>query len=73
LFKAFQKEFANFIVSLRKFSGDLAQQGLDLIFRDRHDPLDDPADALRISWVEWAQKNARLVGREYRGGTFDVD
>jgi hypothetical protein len=58
LFKAFQKEFANLLVALGEFSQDFVQKGPDSVFRERHDPRNDPADALRIPRAKWPQKNA---------------
>jgi hypothetical protein len=57
LFKAFQKEFVDLVVSLREFGGDFVQQGTDPVFRKRHDSGDDPAHPLGILRAEWPQKN----------------
>jgi hypothetical protein len=73
LFKAFQKDCADLLVPLGEFGGDSLHQGADLFFGKQHDPVDDPADPLRISRGERPQKNARLVGPEYGGGAFEVD
>jgi len=58
LFETFQKELANVLVSLREFSGDFVQERADSVFRERHDPPDDPARPLRIPRIEGPQKNA---------------
>ncbi len=58
LFEAFQEAIVNVIVPLGKFSGDFIQQRADALFRQRHDPGDDPGNALRIPRNERAQKNA---------------
>jgi hypothetical protein len=62
LVKAFQEDVADLLVTLGKFCGDYVQQRPDLVFWERHDPGDNSADPLRISWAEWPQKYARLVG-----------
>jgi hypothetical protein len=58
LFKPFQKELADLLVSLGEVSKDFVQEGADLVFRERHDPGDDPGDPLRIPRSEGSQKNA---------------
>ena len=73
LFESFQKEFADLLVALGEFGGDFVQERADSLFRQRHDPGDDPADPLGISRIEWPQKNAGLVGLEDGGRAFDVD
>jgi hypothetical protein len=45
-------------VALGEFSGDVGQQGADLVFRDRHDPADDRADLFGAPQIEGPQKNA---------------
>ena len=42
LFEAFQKEFADLLVPLGEFGGDFVQERPDSVFRERHDPGDDP-------------------------------
>ena len=73
LFEALQEEIANLLVALGELSADLGEQFVDAVFRKCHDPLDDRGDALGTTRVEGPQENARLVGIQDRGGTFDVD
>ena len=49
------------------------QEGADSVFRERHDPGDDPGDPLGTPRTEGPEKNARLVGIEDRGGAFEVN
>ena len=72
LFEAFQKEFADLLVPLGELSGDFVQQRADPVFRERHDPGDDPGDPLGTTRTEGPEENARLVGLEDRGCTFEV-
>src|ERR1035437_9207268 len=58
LFEAFQEEIANLLVSLGEFREDFLQEGADSVFRERHDPGDDPGDPLGVSRTEGPQKNA---------------
>ena len=58
---------------LGEFSGYFFQQRTDLAFWQGHDPRNDPAPSLRISWAEWPKKHAGLVGLEYRGRAFNMD
>ena len=58
LFEAFQKELADLLVPLGEVGADLVQERTDLVFRERHDPGDDPADPLGTARIEWPQKNA---------------
>ena len=58
MFESFQKEFVDLLVALGEFGGDFVQEWADSLFRERHDPGDDPADALGISRAEGPQKNA---------------
>jgi len=60
-------------VSLGKFGGNRIQEWADLVFRERHDPGENPASVLWILRSERAQKNARLVRPEDRDRSFDVD
>ena len=48
------------------------QQRADPVFRKRHDPADDPGDPLGTARTEGPEKNARLVGIEDCGCTFEV-
>ena len=73
MFEAFQKEFVDILVPLGEFGADFVQEWADLVFRERHDSGDDPADPLGFSGGERPQKNAGLVGLENRGRAFDVD
>ena len=72
LFEAFQKGFVDLLVSLGEFGGYFVQQWADLVFRERHDPGDNPAGPLGSLRTERPQKNAGLVGPEDRGRAFDV-
>jgi hypothetical protein len=46
------------LVSLGEFGGDFVQERTDSIFRERHDPGDNPDGPLGIRRTEWPQKNA---------------
>jgi hypothetical protein len=58
LLEAFQKNFTDLLVSLGEFRGDFVEERADLIFRQRPDSGDDPANPLRITETEWPQENA---------------
>ena len=58
LFESLQKGFVDLLVSLGEFSGYFVQERADSVFRERHDPGDDPADPLGIARAEGPQKNA---------------
>jgi len=73
LLESFPKEFANLLVSLGEFGRDFIQQRADSVFRERHDPGDNPAGPLAILGIEWPQKNTGRVGPEDRGRAFDVN
>jgi len=73
LFEPFQKGFLNLLVALGEFSRYFAQEWPDSVFRERHDPGDNPARSLGTLRFERAQKNAGLVRPEDRGRAFDVN
>ena len=73
LFKALQKECADLLVALRELSGNSVQQRANPVFRKRHDPGDDPRDALGPTRTERPKENAGLVGIEDCGCTFEVN
>jgi hypothetical protein len=58
LFESFQKGFVDLLVSLGEFGGYFLQERADSVFRERHDPGDNPAGPLGILRTEWPQKNA---------------
>jgi hypothetical protein len=58
LFEPFQKGPVDLLVSPREFGGYLVQERADSVFRERHDPGDNPAGPLGILRTEWPQKNA---------------
>jgi hypothetical protein len=58
LFESFQKGFVDLLVSLGEFGGYFVQERADSVFRERHDPGDNPAGPLGILRTEWPQKNA---------------
>jgi hypothetical protein len=58
LFEAFQKKIADLLVSLGEFSGDVLQERADSVFRERHDPGDNPAGPLGIPMIEGPKKHA---------------
>jgi hypothetical protein len=58
LFESFQKGLVDVLVSLGEFGGDFVQERADSVFRERHDPADNPAGPLRIPLTERPQKNA---------------
>jgi hypothetical protein len=58
LFESFPKGFVDLLVSLGEFGGYFVQKRADSVFRERHDPGDNPAGPLRIPLTEWPQKNA---------------
>jgi len=60
-------------VSLGEFSGYFVQEWPDLVFRERHDPGDNPARSLGILVPERAQKNAGLVWSEDRRRSTDAN
>ena len=68
LLEALQKEIADLLVALRKLSGNFIQEPADLVFRERHDPADDPGYPLGTTRTKGPKENARLVGTEDRGG-----
>ena len=58
LFESFQKGFVDLLVSMGEFGGYFVQERADPVFRERHDPGDNPAGPLGILRTEWPQKNA---------------
>jgi hypothetical protein len=46
------------LVPLGQFSRDFVQEEADPVFRERHDPGNDPADPLGVPRTKWPQKNA---------------
>ena len=62
--KRSQEEIADLLVALRKLSGDFVQQPAGPVFRERHDPGDDPGHPLGTTRTEGPQENAGLVGIE---------
>ena len=56
-----------------EFSAYFLQQRTDPAFGQRHNAGDNSALPLRISGVEWPQKNAGLVGLEYLGRAFNMN
>src|SRR5665647_622015 len=52
LFEALQEEAANSLVPLGEFSADFVQQRANFVFRERHDPGDDPGDPFGIPRTE---------------------
>jgi len=57
LFESFQKGFVDVLVSLGEFRRYIVQERADPVFRERHDPGDNPAGSLGISRTEWPQEN----------------
>jgi hypothetical protein len=58
LFESFEKGFVDLLVSLGEFGGHFVQEGADSVFRERHDPGDNPAGPLGILRTEGPQKDA---------------
>jgi hypothetical protein len=58
LFESFQKGFVDVLMSLGEFGGYFVQERTDPVFRERHDPGDNPAGPLRILLTEPPQENA---------------
>src|ERR1700680_2681080 len=58
------------LVPLREVGADVFEQPRHLFFRNRHDPVDDSADPLRISRTEVPEEDTRLVGLENNGRAF---
>jgi hypothetical protein len=52
LFEALQEEIADLLVALGEFSGDFVQERADSVFRERHDPGDNPTVPLGIPQTE---------------------
>jgi hypothetical protein len=57
LFESFQKGFVDLLVSLGEFDAYFVQERADPVFRERHDPGDNPAGPLRIPLTERPQEN----------------
>ncbi len=60
-------------VSMGEFGGYFVQERADSVFRERHDPGDNPARSLGILVPERAQKNAGLVWSEDRRRATDAN
>jgi hypothetical protein len=73
LFKAFEQELVNLLVSLGKFRGDFVQERSDPVFRHRHDSRDDSGDPIGIAGIEGPQKYARLIRLKDRSCAANVD
>ena len=58
LFEPFQKGPVDLVVPLGEFGGYFVQERADSIFRERHDPGDNPAGPLGTLRFERAQENA---------------
>jgi hypothetical protein len=58
LFESFQKGLVDLLVSLGEFGGYFVQERADSVFRERHDPGDNPAGPLRTPRTERPQENA---------------
>jgi hypothetical protein len=58
LFESFQKGFVDLLVPLGEFGGYFVKERADPVFRERHDPGDNPAGPLLIPLTERPQENA---------------
>jgi len=72
LFEALEEELADLLVALRKLSGYFGQQLPSAVFRERHDPGDDPGYPLGTTRAEGPEENPGLVRMEDCGGTFEI-
>ena len=67
-----QKEVAGFLMAAVKLAHHVVEQDVDFLFRERHDPRDDPFDPMVAGRLEGPDHDPAVVGFEDDARPADV-
>ena len=68
LFKTVKKEVTRLLMAVVKLAHDVAQEEIDFLLRERHQPRQDPLDSLRAGWLERSDHDSAVGGPEHNTG-----